>query len=242
MERFFRRLVQAATLSAALMPQAHAADLRAAPTTLEPVPGAHTTSLTVINEEQRPMKVQIRVMRWSQESGNDALASTQDVVASPPFATLAAGQHYLVRIVRTAKTPPKGEEAYRVLVDEVPDPKDIKPGTVNLILRQSIPAFFSDEPRRMSTVDWSVARDGASLSLVARNRGDRRLRLSDVTLENHQGVVYQQPGLVGYVLPGATMRWPISAASSLTDDRTLQLRAISDTGRLEVPLVGASGI
>lgn len=241
MNTLAKLLACAAASWTALGSVAFAADLRASPVTLEPLPGARTSSLTVINEEQRPVKVQIRVMRWSQKGGRESLEPTTDVVASPPFATLQPGQHYLVRVVRTVKAPPKGEESYRVLVDEVPDPSESRPGAVNLVLRQSIPAFFSDTPRRTSVVDWSMNKDGSQLWLEARNRGDRRLRLSDVVVENHDGVVFDQPGLVGYVLPGATMRWPVPADPALAADRSLHLRAISDTGRLEVPLAAAPG-
>jgi fimbrial chaperone protein len=147
----------------------------------------------------------------------------------------------MIRLVRTAKSPAKGEEAYRVIVDEVPDPADVKPGAVNLVLRQSIPAFFSDAPRRMSVVDWSLASNGGKVDLVAKNRGDRRLRLSDVVIEGHAGPVYQQAGLVGYVLPGASMRFPIAADPALAADKGLHLRAISDTGKIEVPLADTPG-
>lgn len=236
-----KHLIALAMATAASMGagSAQAADLRVLPVMIEPLPGARTSSITLINEEQRPLRVQIRVMRWTQVNGQDRLEPTKDVVVSPPMTTLAAGQHYLVRLVRTAKAAPRHEEAYRLFVDEVPEPGAAAPGTVNLIVRQSVPVFFSDVPQRASIVDWSVRRDGSRLWLVAHNRGDRRLRLSDLAIENHGGVVHQQAGLVGYVLPGATARWPIDADPALATDRTLHLRGVSDTGRLEVSLVDA---
>jgi fimbrial chaperone protein len=241
MKTSFKPIVLTALAAAIIAPAAHAADIRAAPTTLELAPGARTATLTVINEESRARKVQIRVMRWTQVDGQEVLAPTQDVVASPPFANLQAGQKYLVRVVRVTKAPPQGEESYRVLIDEVPDPNDVKPGAVNLILRQSIPAFFSDEPRRVSIVDWSMARQGSQLWLVAKNRGGRRLRLSDVAIQGGAGAPYQQAGLVGYVLPGTTMRFPIAADPALAGDKSLRLKAMSDTGPLEVSLVDGPG-
>lgn len=137
-----------------------ASDIRATPVTIETMPGVRTTSLTLINEEQKPVRVQVRVMRWTQENEADVLTPTQDVVASPPQTTLAPGQHYLIRLVRTARAAPVGEEAYRVIVDEISDPANAVPGAVNLVLRQEIPAFFSDEPR--SSIGNSRRRTGAS--------------------------------------------------------------------------------
>lgn len=233
----FRAFLMAAMACTVIIPAAEASDLRVTPVLIEPLPGARTSSLTLVNEEQRPVQVQVRVMRWRQADGEDRLEETRDVVVSPPFASVAPGEHYMIRIVRTAQTSPKGEESYRVFVDEVPQPGQAQPGTVDLILRQSIPAFFSDIPQRVSIVDWSVEAGDEGLWLTASNRGDRRLRLSDIVIENHDGVVYEQSGLVGYILPGASMRWPVAADPSLAQDRTLHLRGVSDTGMLEVSLV-----
>jgi fimbrial chaperone protein len=46
--------------------------------------------------------------------------------------------------------------------------------------------------------------------LVIRNSGTGHARLTDLTIERNGAVDPIQAGLVGYVLPGATMRWPLS--------------------------------
>lgn len=231
----------ASLLGAGTVQNAYAADIRVQPVTVEPLAGARTASLTLINDEQTPVRVQIRVFRWSQERGQDILTATQDVVASPPFATLTPDLHSLVRLVRAKKGATEGEESYRVLIDEVPEPGEAQPGAVNLILRQSIPVFFSDTPQRTSVVDWSIDHDGTQAWVVATNRGGRRLRLSDMIIENQDEVVHHQAGLIGYVLAGATMRWPIKAERRHATDPSLHMRAVSDTGVLEVSLVDAPG-
>ncbi|HEY0178450.1 MAG TPA: molecular chaperone [Dokdonella sp.] len=218
---------------------ANAADLRVAPVTVEPPAGARTATLTLINDEDRPLKAQIRVMRWTVQDGHDVLTPTTDVAASPPLANLKPKERYLVRIVRTAKTPPAGEESYRVLVDEVPDPSNVKPGTVNLVVRQSIPAFFSDAPQRVAKIDWSLVDDGGKAWLVARNSGNRRLRLADVSLESGGREVYRRPGLVGYVLAGAETRWPIDAA--LPAGSEIRMKAAADAGTVDVSLGARTG-
>jgi len=222
------------------IPAAQASDIRVAPVVLDPLPGARTTSLTLTNDENRPVRVQLRVMKWSMENGREQLTPTDDVVASPPFATLSPQQQYLVRVVRTAKTPPRGEETYRVLVDEVPEPGDVRPGTVNLVVRQSIPAFFSDLAHRDPDVAWSVqnGRDGATL--VGRNSGNRRMRVADLSIDTAGRQVYFQQGLVGYVLAGSELRVPLAMQEALPADGRLRLTAVAAGGRLEGPLATRS--
>lgn len=223
---------------ASLMTVAHATDLQVAPVMLEPLPGQRSTALTVLNGAEKPVRVQVRVMRWTQVNGEEKLEPTTDVVANPPQALLQPGQHYLILVVRTARTPIPTEESYRVLVDEVADPAEARPGAVAMVVRQSIPVFFSDENQRASAVDWSIARRGDQAEIVAHNRGTRRLRLSDIVVEAQDGPVYEQSGLVGYVLPGATMRFAVEIGATSLTDPSLHLRGISDTGELEVMLAG----
>lgn len=235
----YSKLLLAALAGSMIPAAALAADMRVAPVVIDPLPGSRTATFTLINDEDRPLKVQVRVMRWSTVGGKEVLTPTTDLVASPPLASLKAKQHYLVRLVRTAKAPPVGEESYRVLVDEVPDPNNVKPGAVQLVLRLSIPVFFSDVPRRSAKVDWGVVRDGSSGWLTAKNTGNRRLRLADLDIGAGGRSLYRQTGLVGYVLAGAEMRWPISA--TLPADGKVAMKATADSGPVEVALVAAPG-
>src|SRR5579863_3912889 len=96
-----------------------AASLQVAPVLVEvPAPGAAAT-LKLRNEGTKPLDAQIRVFQWTQVDGADVLTPTNDVVASPPAASLRADTDYTVRIVRTKKEPVAKEEAYRLLIDEL---------------------------------------------------------------------------------------------------------------------------
>ncbi|MET3435607.1 molecular chaperone [Sphingomonas sp. 1185] len=231
-----RRAIAAAAMLLTVPAIGRASDIRVAPVAIDPLPGARTTALTLSNAEQRPVRVQVRVMRWTSRNGADVLTPTSDVVASPPFSTLAPQQQYLIRVVRTAKAPPVGEEAYRVLIDEVPDPGRAQPGTVDLVVRQSIPAFFSDIPRRMPDVSWRIERSGGATALVGRNTGNRRLRLADLQLIAGSQQILARAGLVGYVLAGSELRIPLNPGTSVPNDADVRMRAVSDGGPIEVSL------
>jgi fimbrial chaperone protein len=231
-----KKAMIAAALLLPLPTAAMASDIRVAPVAIDPLPGARTTSLTLSNAEQRPVRVQVRVMKWTSKDGVDVLAPTDEVVASPPFSTLAPQQQYLIRVVRTAKAAPVGEESYRVLIDEVPDPADARPGTVNLVVRQSIPAFFSDVPRRTPDVAWRIDRSNGGAALVGRNKGNRRLRIADLQLIAGGQQLLSRAGLVGYVLAGSELRIPLDAGTAVPSGSDLRMRAVSDGGPIEVSL------
>ena len=62
-----------------------------APVLLEVIAPAAATLLTLRNDQARPLNVQVRVYRWQQDGGQERLVPTQEVVVSPPFATMQPG-------------------------------------------------------------------------------------------------------------------------------------------------------
>jgi fimbrial chaperone protein len=119
-----------------------AASLRVAPVDLDVAKGGFSTTLMVWNTGTTPVRIQVRVYLWTQKGGEDILTPTKDVVASPPIGTLKPGGENIIRIVRIASTAVTARESYRVLVDQLPDPKAAKAGVVSILIRHAIPLFF----------------------------------------------------------------------------------------------------
>lgn len=100
------------------MPAPQAAGLQVEPVLIDVAfPGA-ASALTLGLEGSRSANVQIRVLRWAQQDGVEKLLPTDDVVISPPAARLKPGADYTVRVVRVSRAAVRGEESYRVIVDQ----------------------------------------------------------------------------------------------------------------------------
>jgi fimbrial chaperone protein len=192
----------------------HAASLRVAPTTLTLIAPDSAATLTLSNEDMRPINVQIRIFRWSQTNGVEHLEPTTDVVVSPPSTALGPRSLYVVRVVRVTRTPVAGEESYRVVVDELPDRSRRMRGTVTFVLRYAIPVFFASRDAGPPQVAWTVQPSNRAVVLTARNTGGRRLRVADLKLSDAGRIIAVRDGLLGYVLAGATMRWSLPRAGS----------------------------
>lgn len=204
-------------LCALPLPSAHAASLQASPVLVEMRPGAPSSTITVRNTGSTPIDVQTRVMRWRQSDGRESLEETSDIVTSPPMLKLQPGVSYSIRVVRTGNRPIPREEAFRVLVDQLPDPTTQQGGTVALVVRHAIPLFVMPATSNGPQMSWSVGSRNGKLVLRAQNAGDRRVRLSAATLTLSDGrKVSFGNGLLGYVHPGASMEWlspgPVSGA------------------------------
>lgn len=136
------RAILAIAFACALAGTAIAASLRVAPVSLDVPSGTAATTLMVWNTGTSPVRIQVRVFRWTQQGKDDILTPTTDVVASPPIGLLKPGGENLIRIVRVAHSPVAARESYRVLVDQLPDPKGAKPGVVSILVRHAIPLYF----------------------------------------------------------------------------------------------------
>ncbi|GEC52782.1 fimbrial chaperone protein [Bradyrhizobium japonicum] len=219
-----------------------AASLRVAPTTLDLLMPDSAATLNLRNEDSRPINVQIRVFRWTQSGGADRLEPTTDVVASPPSQTLGPNADYVVRVVRVSKEPVVGEESYRVVVDELPDPARRRPGIVNLVLRYSVPVFFRGPDARPGQVSWTVGRSGNALAVTAKNAGQQRLKIADLKLIDGAGKsVTLGKGLVGYVLGNATMQWSFPAHGTSLSSHAVTLSAQSDAGQINATAAVQAG-
>ena len=185
--------------------------LRVQPVLVDLRGGGQTETLTLRNEGRTPVTVQSRIFRWVQDkSGKESLIPTRDVVVSPPSATLRPGSDYVLRVVRVAKTPIVGEESYRLLVDELPDPSRMSSGQVALLIRKSIPVFFSAADAGRPSVTWSASVTGSSLVVTAQNTGGRRLRVSDLEVKDTSGAsLSRKNGLVGYIHAGSSQSWSL---------------------------------
>ena len=207
----FRGITLAAVAMVALCGNAgvsSAAQLRVEPVLLELNAPAAAGSLTLRNDEDSDVVVQTRVMRWSQADGKETLEPTTDVVASPPTVKLAPGADYVVRVVRVSKRPVRGEESYRVIVDQLPNVRRQQARAVNLLIRHSIPVFFRNPQLSAASVAWSLGEDGDKLVVVATNGGDERLRIASLRLRDGAGTTISfGNGLVGYSLGRSSMSW-----------------------------------
>lgn len=223
-------------------PHAEATSLRAAPAKLELVAPDSAATLSLRNEDSKPINAQIRVFRWSQVNGEEKLEPNVDVAASPPLTTLGGGIDYVVRVVRVTKTPVAGEETYRLLVDELPDAARRVPGAVTVVVRYSIPVFFVSRDAAPPKLSWAIKQVDGSLVLTGTNSGGRHARISDLQLTSEGKPVVSRAGLVGYVLGGSTMQWTLPLPrSGPAAPRALALSAQTESGPIHATIAVSPG-
>lgn len=202
------------------------------PVTIQMTPGQRAAALTVINQGDRETSFQLRAFAWSQsEGGDDQLAPTDELLASPPLGTVAPGASQVIRLV-LRQLPPGREATYRILLDQIPPPA--VPGRIHVALRLSIPIFAAPATRVAPHVLWRVESRGGQASLVAVNDGTSHLKALDIALRTTGGGALPiETNVSPYVLAGTTRRWRILARQLPAAGTTLSLTAKTESGPID---------
>ncbi|HEX2529844.1 MAG TPA: molecular chaperone [Burkholderiaceae bacterium] len=208
-----------AWLAALACGTAAASGLQVAPVSLTIPPTQNADGLWLSNTGDKILHAQVRVYRWTQEGGEDKLTPSRGVLVSPPMLQLPAKGRQLIRVIRTG-APPNGpgatEEAYRVVIDELPVDTQGKKG-LQFVLRYSIPVFIQPAGALPSApqLTWTLGQEAGKAVLEVANASGSHVQLANLTFTDssgHRTTVHA--GLLGYVLPGAQMRWILKAPAA----------------------------
>ncbi|MBC3497043.1 MULTISPECIES: molecular chaperone [Pseudomonas] len=192
-------------------------------------------ALWLENRGTAPANLQVRVFAWRQGDYQEQFQAQRDIIGSPPVANIAPGQKQLIRLTRTGSSPAGQEQAYRIIIDEIPPavPADNASqgatAAIRLQMRYSVPLFVygeglwgkaDPEGKRNAEgvgkpqLSWHAVTVQGKPYVELRNTGPVHARLTDVVVQQGSQSKPLAEGLLGYVLPGASMRWPAPMAPS----------------------------
>ena len=186
-------------------------------------------ALWLENRGQTPISLQVRVLAWQQSNFADQLSPQREVVGSPPVVTIEPGKRQMIRLMKMQAPAAGAEKTYRVLVDELlpPDAKADAALGVKFQMRYSVPLFVFGTGVTLATASskpepgiqllqpqlrYEVQNEGGKRFLLLSNQGPAHARLANVSVQQGGKKIPLAEGLLGYVLPGARMRWELPAS------------------------------
>ena len=231
----------AALAAATWLPSASAGTFTISPLRVDLSQATSTAALTVRNEENVEVVIQVETLQWSQADGQDALEATRDLVTSPLVFTLPPNGTQLVRVA-LRRTPDETRElSYRLVVQEVPPPPSPDFTGLQVALRMSLPVFVAATRPSAPELQWSMTRnpDGA-LTVTANNAGASHARVLgfSVTPATAAAPAFEQP-VAAYVLPGTARHWRLEGNGAAPVAAPLyRLHGRTDAGEftMELPI------
>ena len=224
----FRRALAFATLACASFTAAAGA-FGVSPIRIDLGPAMRSAVVTVANDDDRKLYFQVKLFSWTQSAtGDDHLEDSGDLIFFPQIFTVEAKDKRLLRV--GVKSPPSGpERAFRLFIEEMPDPNAPAPGgaQVAVRLRFGVPVFVSSgKGDAQPEIEPGESAMG-TLRVVIRNGGERAIRFEELTAQAGDRVVARTPGW--YVFPGVTRAFSLPVAREQCPlPRSLEVRAVAD--------------
>ena len=199
-------------------------------------------ALTVHNTGTEPMSVQLEVMSWSQQDGEDVFTATREVLANPPIFTVPPGGSQLIRAGLRRAPDARRELTYRIFLQELPPPPSPDFNGAKMLMRVSLPVFVLPEVAAQPALRWQAARtsDGA-LKISLTNIGNAHVQIANFSLSlpgSAQPWITQQSST--YVLHGQSRDWILPANAenpSPPPGAILQIFAQTDAGDMEAEVL-----
>ena len=172
-------------------------------------------TITVRNTGSELMSVQLEVMSWSQQDGEDVFTATREVLANPPIFTIPAGGSQIVRVGLRRAIDTQRELSYRIILEELPPPPE--PGLMGaqMSLRISVPVFISPEVKARPVPLWqAIHTPQGGVKVTMTNTGNAHIQILNFQLllpGSTQSWVTKKTS--DYVLPGQIFEWTLPANS-----------------------------
>lgn len=221
---WLRRVVRPLVISSLLLFSSGvmASGLQVSPISLSLQARENASGLTLSNSSDEVINAQVRVYQWSQDENGDQLTPSRGLLASPPMIKLNPSDKQLVRIIR-AKAPQQGaaavEDTYRILVNELPVKSTDRKSGLQFAISYSLPVFVQPigVVKTSPQLQWrySLQPDDKQMQLSISNSGNGHAKLIGLSVVDAAGnSVNIHQGLLGYILPGATMNWTLKLPPS----------------------------
>ena len=164
-----------------------------------------TRIINLQNLESKPVTVQLQILAWSHKDGIDHFTSTRDVIVTPQIFHLKANSLQIIRAGLIRQVDTDEELAYRLFIEEIPEPPASDFKGAQLALKISLPVFVTSEKTTKPKLEFqSTLQSDGNLKMKIVNTGKSHSHIQNIALfseeKNEQSFARHEKSI--YVLPG----------------------------------------
>ena len=127
-----------------------------------------TNVLTIKNNSEQKLSLQIRVFSWSQdEEAKDLFFPTEDIILFPRILKIAKDEERIIRV--GVKVPPtEVEKTYRIYLEEIPEPQTLplEETTLRTVMKVGVPLFITPVKTEVKADVEDIGISGGELTLT----------------------------------------------------------------------------
>lgn len=215
---------------------------------------AATVKISLSDTAKAPIRLQAELLRWEQNiQGEDLTIPGNDLLVTPPIATIQPGETQLFRIaIRGTRSTPE-EIAYRLIFEDIAEPSppasdNASPGgaSIDFRMRYDLPVMVAPTGKIINALRWkpcpagnpAASRAPVEACVRLNNAGNRRVKVQNLMLagDGWQQAMPLKDGI--NVLVGAEREWRVP----LQPGQTGALRGVQvQTARGETLQAAAGG-
>jgi fimbrial chaperone protein len=187
--------------------------------------------LTVTNSDDQPLAIQVQLLLWSQQDGEEQYVDTRDLLATPPIFKMGPHGQQIIRIALRREPDPARELDYRVLITEIPQPPAKDFSGLQIALRMSLPIFVAPAVPEHAELQWQAhwSSDG-SLQISATNAGNAHAKVTDFDVRFDGSDSPAHVAVTRYVLPGSRVSWTLRPEGGTNRQAAIHLHGTTDRG------------
>ena len=175
-------------------------------------PTESSALMTVRNEGDEKLRLQISVMAWDQrKDGEMVLTPTNEIIYYPTLLTVDPGAQRNLRVGTKGNAVAK-EQSYRIFVEELPSNVRLQVSGVRIVTKMSIPIFIKPAKSEMRNVIDRIALRGSDVTFDVKNLGNvhiqpREVRVKGTSADGNVQIERKIPGW--YILAGGLREYRI---------------------------------
>jgi len=176
------------------------------------LPNESSTLMTVRNEGEERLRLQISVMAWDQSKGGEmVLKPTDDIIFYPSLLTVDPGGQRSLRVGTNGALVAK-EQTYRIFVEELPSNQKLQGAGLRIVTKMSIPIFIKPAKTEVKNSIDRIALRGSELTFDVKNQGNvhiqpRELRIKGTGADGRIALERKIPGW--YILAGGLREYRV---------------------------------
>ncbi|OGP76636.1 MAG: hypothetical protein A2Z13_00440 [Deltaproteobacteria bacterium RBG_16_64_85] len=168
---------------------AFSGEWRVSPIRLELGRDAKSGVITLYNEAEEPLQVQMKAFEWTQDSeGKDRYTETEDLLFFPRIMIFAKKENRILRVGIRVPAAVK-EKAYRLFIEEIPGPRKSEGVNVAIAIRFGVPVFVKPLKEESKGEIGNLEMAKRTVRILVRNAGNAHFVIQSVAVtgENAKG-------------------------------------------------------
>lgn len=196
--------------------------------------------ITLYNEGESKVSLQVNSMVWSQDSaGKDQYQEDRELIFFPRLVTIEPGKSAVLRVgLQIPAT--TVEKTYRLFIEEIPEPrKEDQGATIAIALRFGVPIYAAPLKSEPGGEFSTALQEKGKVSTVIKNTGNVHFRIQSVQLvgKDASGAEVLRQKLDGWYLLSGVSRPYLFTLPAEECRKATTLELLADTDQKDISTV-----